>query len=323
MNTRTLILVSLTAASGVLLSACGNSEAGRAMGTLERDRITLTSPASETVTSSPVHEGQSVRAGDLLLQLDPTRAQAALNAQQAQLQQAEARLAELQSGARPEERAAATAQVEGARAALTEASQQLTRAKALRAQNLTGQADVDAAVARRDSAAATLLQAQEQLAQLTNGTRAEQLAQAEAAVASARALTNSAAKSLSDLSLTAPVAGRVDALPWHTGDRINTGIVAVTLLADSEPYARVYLPANALTSLSAGQTVQVRVDGLDQPFTGTLTNIRSQPAFTPYFALNERDRAALMYLSEVRFTGNDASALRDIPTGRTLEVLHP
>lgn len=306
-----------------LISACGSDSGGRAMGSLERARITLTTPASETISRVAVHEGQQVQAGNLLLSFDNTRASAALRAQQALLQQAEARLAELRNGARSEERAAAAAKVEGAQAALTDASQQLQRARALRQQNLTGQAEVDGAIARRDSAAATLQQAQEQLAQLNNGTRPEQLSQAEAAVASARAQTDSAQKTLDDLTLTAPAAAAVDALPWHQGDRINAGTVAITLLTLGDPYARVYLPANRLDGLRSGSNVQVRVDGLAQPLTGTLTNIRSQPAFTPYYALNERDRSSLMYLSEVHFSGTALEQLRTVPTGRTLEVILP
>lgn len=318
MNYRLLLLLGTS-----LLSACSDDTSRRAMGTLERDRITLTASASETLIRSQVQEGQQVTAGDLLLQLDTTRAQARLNSQQALLSQASAHLQELESGARPEERAAAQARVEGAKAALTEASQQLQRSRTLLTRNLTGQADVDSAIARRDSAAATLQQAQEQLAQLQNGTRSEQLAQARATVASARAQADIAARDLQDLSITAPVNGHIDALPWHTGDRLSQGAIAVTLLSDDMPYARIYLPANTLTELSVGSSVEVRIDGVPATITGTLTNIRSQPAFTPYFALNERDRAALMYLSEVRFPSDQAKRLENIPSGRTLEVVLP
>jgi len=318
MNYRLLILFSTC-----LLTACSDESGSRAIGTLERDRITLTAPASETLIESQVQEGQKVKAGDLLLQLDPTRAQARLSAQQAMLRQASAHLQELENGARPEERAAAQARVEGAQAALTEAEQQLQRSRTLLKRNLTGQADVDSATARRDSAAAALQQAQEQFAQLQNGTRSEQLVQASAAVASARAQADIAAKELQDLSIVAPLDGRIDALPWHTGDRLSQGTIAATLLSDATPYARIYLPANALPGLSIGSQVTVQIDGMAAPVTGKLTNIRSQPAFTPYFALNERDRAALMYLSEVRFASEQAQLLENIPSGRTLEVVLP
>lgn len=307
----------------LLLTACSGDNSGRAMGTLERDRITLTAPATETVTSVLVSEGQSVKQGDVLMTLDSTRAQAAVDAQQALLNQASARLAELQSGARKEERAAAAAALNGAQASLTEASRQLERARALRQQNLNSQADVDSAVARRDSARAAVQQAQEQVRELANGTRPEQLAQAEAAVASASAQLTSLHKALADLTLTATSDGQIDALPWHSGDRLNAGVIALTLLSDSDPYARVYLPANRLNAIHNGSAVQIKIDGVEQPLAGTVQNIRSQPAFTPYYALNERDRAALMYLSEIRFSDEALNTVRSLPSGRALSVVLP
>lgn len=307
----------------LLLSACSNDNSGRAMGSLERDRLTLTAPVSETIAQVQVSEGQAVNRGDALLQLDSTKAQATVSQQQAILAQASARLAELQSGARAEERQQAGARVAGARAELLDATQQLQRARSLRDQNMAPQADVDSAKARRDNAAAQLTQAEQALLELRNGTRVEQLEQAAAAVDAARATLTSAQKSLADLTLSAPADAVVDILPWHSGDRVTAGSILVTLLSSRDPYARVYLPQNHLTALHKGSQVLVRIDGLEQPVTGTIRNIRAQPAFTPYYALNERDRAHLMYLTDIVFSGDALQQVTALPSGRTLEVLLP
>ncbi len=306
-----------------LLSGCSDSGDGRAMGTLERERIVITAPATQTITAVAVEEGQPVKNGDILLTFDAVQARANLNALQAQLAQAEAYLSQLQHGPRKETIAAASAQVHGAEASLNEAGISLRRAKQLHQKNLNAQADVDSAQAAYDSAVAAVQQAQAQLDELQAGTRDEEIAQAMAAADSLKAQVLSAEKTLSDLTLTAPADAVVDALPWHAGDRVTAGTTAITLLAANEPYARVYLPANRLAGLTAGSEVSVKIDGLDQALTGTLTRIRPQPAFTPYFALNERDRSALMYLSDVQFSGDALKTLGSVPTGRTLEVLLP
>ena len=56
----------------LLLVACA-ADAPHALGTLERDRITLPAPVAERIAEIPVREGQTVAAGELLLVLEPER----------------------------------------------------------------------------------------------------------------------------------------------------------------------------------------------------------------------------------------------------------
>ncbi len=161
-------------------------------------------------------------------------------------------------------------------------------------------------------------QANEQWLQLENGTRSEQLVQAEARVAAAAAALKAEEKALDDLSLRAPLASEVDILPWKRGDRVAQGTQLVALLALDKPYARVYLPQTAISKLSRGDKLEVWVDGVEQPLKGTVRNIRSQPAFTPFYALNERDRARLMYLTDI-----DVEGAESLPSGLALEVRLP
>jgi HlyD family secretion protein len=45
--------------------------------------------------------------------------------------------------------------------------------------------------------------------------------------------------------------------------------------------------------------------------------VASEAAFTPYFALTERDRGHLAYLAEIDLVGETA---RELPTGLPVEV---
>lgn len=307
----------------LLLSGCNTSSQSTALGTLERPRITLSSTANETITQVAVHEGEPVKQGQILMQFDVTKMQAQFDRAVAQLNQARAKLNELESGVRSETISQVRAQVNGAKSALAEAEHQLTRANALRKQNLTGEADVDAAKARRDTAKANFLQLSEQLKELSNGTRPEQIEQAKQAVVMAQANVTLAEKNLNDLTLTAPEDGFVDALPWHVGDRVMTGMTALTLLSSTRPFARVYIPAKKLSQLPLGSALEVRIDGVESSITGELRHVRSQPGFTPYFSLSERDRDALMYLSEVHFAKDNDALLSNIHSGRAVEVVLP
>lgn len=303
----------------VLLAGCQPDQGHQALGTLERNRISITAPATETITAVSVREGQSLNAGDLILQLDTTSADARVRQRQAELRQSNAALAELEAGARSETIAAAKARLQGANASLTEASQQLKRSESLFAKGMLGQAELDSSRARQQAAAASLQLYQDQLRELQNGTRPEQLAQARAAAEAAEARLQIEQKALADLSIRAPSNTVLDILPWHTGDRVSAGTLLASLQEQQLPWARVYLPEQQLAHLKPGSQVQVQIEGLQQPLTGVIRTIRAQPAFTPYFGLNERDRARLMHLTDIDL-GPEAASL---PSGLGVAVLLP
>jgi HlyD family secretion protein len=299
----------------LLLAGCAE-ESPKVLGTVERDRLTLTAPVGELITQVNVLEGQRVRAGEVLIQLDATSANASVALRQAELEQAQAKLAEAITGARLEEIDRAKAVLDGANASVQEALRAFERTRRLFATKVLSQADLDTARAVRDSSLAKQAEAQQSLRLLENGTRSEQLAQAKAAVAAARAWVALEQKALVDLSLVAARDAVVDTLPWRVGDRIAAGTQLIGLLASDNPYVRVYLPATWLDKVKAGDSVNILVDGRDTPIAGTVKNIRSQPAYTPFYALNESDRARLMYLTDISLSAEG----QGLPTGMALEV---
>ena len=295
-----------TVVIALLLVGCGNGDTQQALGTLERDRIVLKATANEIIVEQPVPEGTVVIAGTLLVQLDDRRQQAVVSGARAELTRAEAQLEELRNGARPEDIAASSARVAGARAGLVEARANYKRAVSL----------VEQKLAARDSAEANLESAEEELLRLTNGTRKEQLDQAAAAVQAAAAHLAVEKHNLSELSVVATRDAYLDSLPWNVGERAAVGSTLALLLADAAPYARVYIPETWRTRLHIGDRRPVTMDGIATPLTGVLRWIASDPAFTPYYALNAGDRARLVYLAEFDLEGGE-----DLPTGMPAQVL--
>src|SRR5690606_7952305 len=134
-----------------MLPACDARQADLALGTLERDRITLTATANEVITEVLVKEGQTVEPGQLLLHLDNRRQTARVAQAAAEVERAEAQLAELLNGARIEQIAAAQARLEGAEARALAMGNQLERVDRLYQQKLVGKAEFDRALAERDA----------------------------------------------------------------------------------------------------------------------------------------------------------------------------
>jgi HlyD family secretion protein len=301
-----------------LLTACDSQPGNLALGTLERERITLTATAGELILEQPVAEGSVVSKGDLLVQLDQRLQQAQVLKAQADVLQAQANLEKLRNGARAEEVAKATAQVAAARAAEVESAQDLQRLERLAASQLASQAELSGARARYDSLQAQLESTRQQLLELTNGTREEDLRQAEAQLQAAQAILENAQHNLDNLSVLASRDGILDALPWNPGERVYVGAPLAILLADAPPYARVYIPEPVRARVIPNTTLIVHVDGAGS-YTGTVRWVANEPAFTPYYSLNSSDRARLVYLAEIQL-GEDASGL---PSGLPVQVELP
>ena len=308
-----LILISL------VITACSDSNEGVALGTLERERVIHPATTNEILIDLPVSAGQLVEKGQVIAKFDAELQQAIVAKAQAQLAQATAFLEKTLNGARPEEVAAASAKVAAANAAYTQSEANFRRAKTLVKDKLASQETLDSATAARDETFANLESAKQNLNELTNGSRVEDINSAKAQVQAAEAELKVQQKYLSDLSIKAMRAGRVDNLPWHVGERVTKGSPVVIIQANSAPYARVYIPEPYRAKLNQGMTLTVRVDGIDKDIQGELTWIATEPAFTPFYALNQEERARLMYLAEVTLPTSE----NNLPTGVPAQVIMP
>lgn len=312
MNAKYLVL-----AVALLCSGCGRQTLDSLPGTLEWDRIALPAEASEPVLRWAVAEGDQVAAGDLLLELDPRRQQARVAQAQAEVEQASARWRELSNGARLESIEAAQAILARNQAQLTESERSFRRIATLQGRGMAANAELDQARASRDSARAGLNNARAQLDELTAGTRVEQLEQARAALAAASAVLQQQQLNLERLSLHAPHAGRVDALPFKPGDQPPAGATVVSLLGGKAPYARLFVPASQRAGIAIGDRLRVQVEGIAEPFEAHIRSIASEASFTPYYALVGDDASRLSYRAEAILEGD---AAQQLPAGLPLHA---
>ena len=294
MNGKALLGIALA----LSLSACSQSTP-QVSGTLEWDRISLPAPAAEKIVAIDVHEGQQVAAGTRLLQLELTRTQAQLDAARALARQGDAALAELRAGPRSEQIAQARAMLASARAQAVDARAYYARLRPLGQRKLVAAAEVDRARAAAGNADGQVRAAQAALAELLHGTRSEDIAQGEAAAAAAQAEAAAQSATLGKLDITAPRAGRVDSLPYKLGDQAPVGAPLAILLVGAAPHARVYVPERMRAGVKPGMVARVFVDGRDGSFAGHVRMVRSEPVFTPYYALSGDDAARLSYIAEI------------------------
>ena len=141
-------------------------------------------------------------------------------------------------------------------------------------------------------------------------------AQATAALQAAQARFRAEEATAEKLSVVAPRAGRVDSLPYRNGDQAPVGAPLAVLLVGDAPYARIHVPQPIREHVDVGDRVRVRLEGSGRTFAGEVRMIRSEPAFTPYYALTGDDASRLGYLAEVQLEP-DAGGL---PAGLPVRV---
>ena len=295
MKTILTALVTLT-----LLASCAAEEnPNLVVGELASDRHELTAEVSEPILSIAILEGEVVIAGQILIEQDSTRATARLAEAAAALAQHQARLDELVRGPRSEQVTAARANVEGATQEFEFRQSELTRVKEVHARGLASPDLLDRARAALDAAEANLKLRLAQLEERLAGTTIEELAQAEQAVKQAAARRDNALVDVERHTLRAPVDGIVDSRLFELGERPAPGQPMVIMLSGAQPYARVFVPEPLRVRIAPGTEALIYVDGLDQVIDGRVRWVSSEAAFTPYFALTERDRGRLSYVAKV------------------------
>jgi HlyD family secretion protein len=301
-----------------LLAACAREQADAPLvGTLERDRIEIVAEESEPILSLDVREGDRVMLGQVLMKQDTDVASARFAQADAQVAEARHRLTELERGARKETIAEARARLEAARSTSERDIRESARAEELAKQHLISQSQLDQARAARDASAGAAREAEASLDELLNGTRIEQLNQARATLAAAESARKQLEITDARLVVRATRAGTIDALPFKAGERPPKGATVAVLLADTPAFARVYVPEPMRARVAPRTRALIHVDGVETPLEGFVRWVASDAAFTPYFALTQRDRSRLAFLAEVQVTDERGSRL---PIGVPVEV---
>jgi len=303
--------------AALFLAACGADDSPNlVVGELASERIELTAEFNEPVVEIVVAEGDTVAAGDRLLRLNDARSKARLAGAEAALLQARARLAELTRGPRSEQISAARATLDGATREQNFRQGEVQRIREIHSRGLASPDVLDRTNAALDAAQANFKLRQAQLEELLAGTTIEALAQAEQLVSQAAAKRDAAAIDVDRHTLLAPVDGVVDSRLFEIGERPGLGQPTIIMLGGDQPYARVYVPEQLRVQIRTGTSARIFVDGLKDPLPGRVRWVASEAAFTPYYALTERDRGRLTYVAKIDFTNTQER----LPDGIPVEV---
>jgi len=275
-----------------------------------------------------------------------------IDQKKAALGQAQAHLAELLAGSRPQEIQQAQSAVAEAHAQYEQAKLDWDRAQTLFKNDDISRSQYDAYRTRSESTAAALKQAQERLALVQEGPRKEdieaarqQVEQAKATlqmseanrletqrreqefedrraqVERARAQVGMTDAQLADTTVRSPVDGVVLVKSAELGEVVAAGTTVVSIGQIDRPWMRAYINERDLGRVKLGMPAKVTSDSYPgKVYSGRVSFISPEAEFTPKQIQTPEERVKLVYRIKIEVENPNRELKSNMPVEAVLEV---
>ncbi|HJT11219.1 MAG TPA: biotin/lipoyl-binding protein, partial [Dongiaceae bacterium] len=242
-----LLLIVLAALTG-----CERPGEDSWLGYIEAEYTYVAPLEAGRIVALEVERGDLVQAGQPLFTLESDAEQAARDQAAAELAQAEADLADLQKGERPEDLAIIEAQLDEARASLSLSVPRLQRREKMVKGSIVGEEELDEAKAEILQDRGNIAEYEARLAEAKLPARIDQIAAQEKLVAARKAALVDAEWRLSRRQEKATAAGRIEDVFFRAGETASAGQGVVSLLTPDRLKLRFFVPEPELTDIAVG-----------------------------------------------------------------------
>lgn len=232
-------------------------------GQVEGTTVRVSGKMAGRIVDFYVSEGDTVHAGDTLVHIHSSIAQATLNQAEAMKQVAEAANRKVDAGTRQQIIGAAADMVATAQASVDITKKTYDRMERLYSQGVVSAQKRDEAKAAYDAATAQLGAAKNQLSLAKAGAQAEDKQAAQAMVNAAGGGVEMAEAVLEDSYLTAPCNGTIDEIYPEPGELVSMGAPIINILRDDR-WVTFNVREEILNDFRMGQKVKVMIPGMDK-----------------------------------------------------------
>ncbi|MEJ2717765.1 MAG: efflux RND transporter periplasmic adaptor subunit [Deltaproteobacteria bacterium] len=269
-------------------------------GNIEATEVDLAFRIGGQIKTFPAEEGDSVRAGQVIAELDTDTLLALKGAAEAEIQASQATLDELEVGTRAE-------QIEMARAVVRSAASRLKNAKAeyeryvpLFKQGAVSASAFDAKETALKVATAEFNNASEHLKELEVGPREEKIRAARARLERAKWELKKIELDLKHSEVTSPIQGRLLVKSNEAGEVVLPGATVATVAETGKVWLKGYVGEKDLGKVKLGEKVEVTTDSYPgKIYHGRVTYISSRAEFTPKNVQTLEERVKQVYRVKV------------------------
>jgi len=283
-------------------------------GNVEIRRVSLGFRVGGRLEKIFFEEGDFIRKGQTIAELDKEPYEDAIAAAAAQVDKAQADYERLQSGNRPQEIEQARATVNERDAGLIVLESDLKRATKLIDDKVITPQEFETVVARRDEAIARKKLAEETLNLLIEGYRQEDIAAGKALLSGAQANLKQAQTALADTVLVCPTDGVLLTRVEEVGAVVREGQIVATLSLKDAVWVYVYIPERELGNVVEGMSAEIYTDSRpEKPYIGQIGSVSPEAEFTPKTVQTTELRTNLVFRIRVIVDNPDGGLRQGMP----------
>jgi HlyD family secretion protein len=287
-----------------LFTGCGDKNDPNsitASGTIEAINVIVSSKTAGQILRIIVKEGDMVKAGDVLVEIDHELLDIQLRQAEAGVDLALAQLRLLQSGARREDIKQAEEVVKQAKVNLDLAQEDKNRTEQMFKEGAVTEKQYDDAVARYRVALTQYNSASENLRKVKTIVRPQEIESAQANVKSANARVDQLKKNIEDCIVKAPVDGFVSNKFVEAGENAGPGSSLLKISSLGEVELVIYVSETELGKVKLRQKAEVTVDAFkDKAFIGEVIYISPEAEFTPKNIQTPEERTKLVFAVKIQ-----------------------
>jgi len=307
----------------ILLAGCNRNSANliESTGTIEATEVDIRAEASGKILALNFDEGDWVKRGDILAEIDHEKLDIELTQAQARLAEADAKLSMLIKGLRDKE-------VERAYESFLESEVLLKDSKReyARIQRLFDQEVVDLGTRDKTEAAYEAAQKRYEIAKknyeiAVEGSRKEEIQAGKAFKDAASAQVKLIEKQIADATATIPIDGVISERYVELGEYVSVGSLLATVIDLKHVWVMAYLSEKNLGKVKLGQQGKVMIDSFpEKEFIGKVTYISPEAEFTPKNIQTKEERVKLVFGVKIEVDNPDLELKLGMPADAIIEA---
>lgn len=292
---------------------------------LEAKDIAVGSKVAGRIKKIYIDEGDYVKKGQLLLELEGDELVAQLNQAKYNYQRANHDFIDLQMGARPQEVTESVAHTKKTKAQLEESK--LIYENKLSDYNKMSKLFSDGAISKKDlerfevekntaekavdNLEQEYIKAVQREELIKEGPRKDQVKSYKANYLSNYYRFKELEKYASELNVIAPANGEISSFDLEVGELVSPNQPLLTITDLNDIFVRLYIPSTKLSTVKTNQEVKLVADSYPKDeFEGKITYISSKAEFTPRNIQTAEERSKLVYPVKIQVL-NKNKKLRD------------
>lgn len=296
------LILSLMLFSFLIISCGDKKDPGviTASGTIESVNITVSSRLAGQIKLIAVKEGDKVKKGDLLAEIDHELLDIQLRQAEANVEGSNAQLKLLISGARKEDVRSAQEQVTQAKTNLEQAKTDRDRMKSLFESNTVTKKQYDDAVSRYEITLAQYNTSKENLQKVKNIIRPEEIENARANVKRNIASADLLRQNIEDCRIYAPSDGIVSKKFVEVGEIVSPSSSILKISDLQTVNLVIYVTETELAKVKLGQKADIKIDSYkDKNYEGKIIFISPEAEFTPKNIQTQDERTKMVFAVKI------------------------